>query len=59
MSGADALFASVAVLAVIALGWGGVWLILKRRDRLRGTLMIVAGLVLLANVLIWTWPMRH
>ena len=56
MNGADALVASVAVLAVIALGWGGLWLVLKRRDRTRGALMIVAGLVLLANMLIWTWP---
>ena len=56
MSGLAAATASIAMFAVIALGWGGVWLILKRRDRARGALMIVAALVLLANVLIWTWP---
>ena len=58
MTGVMAPVASVAMLAVIALGWGGTWLILKRRDRLRGGLMIVAGLVLFANLLIWTWPTR-
>ena len=51
-----AVTASIAMFAVIALGWGGTWLILKRRDRKHGSLMIVAGLVLFANVLIWVWP---
>ena len=50
--------ASIGMLAVIALGWGGTWLILKRMDRARGALMIVAALVLFANVLIWVWPVR-
>ena len=44
---------SIAVLAVIALVWGGVttW---RKGDRQKGALMIVAALVLLGNVLIWT-----
>ena len=49
---------SIAVLAVFALAWGGVVALIKRRDRLRGILMIVAAVVLLANVLIWTLPVR-
>jgi hypothetical protein len=48
---------SIAMLAVFALSAGGVWLIAKARDRKRGILMLVAALVLLGNVLIWSWPM--
>ncbi len=50
------LILSLAMLAVIALVLGGGWLIARRRDRRRGALMIVAGLVVLGNVLILTWP---
>jgi hypothetical protein len=56
MSGLAAVVASIAMFAVIALGWVGTWLILKRQDRLRGALMIVASLVLFGNLLIWVWP---
>jgi len=45
---------SLAMLAVFTLGAGGVWLLVKRHDRKRGVLMLVAALVVLANVLIWT-----
>jgi hypothetical protein len=48
---------SIAVIAAFALGAGGAWLIVKGRDRKRGVLMLVAALVVLANVLIWTLPM--
>jgi hypothetical protein len=44
------------MLAVFALVGGGVWSIAKRRETKRGVLMLVAGLVLLGNVLVWTWP---
>lgn len=47
---------SIAMLAVIALGAGGMWLIAKQRDTKRGILMLIAGLVILGNVLIWTMP---
>jgi uncharacterized membrane protein len=47
---------SIAMLAVGALLTGGVWLIAKRQDRQRGILMIIAALVLLGNILIWTLP---
>lgn len=56
MTGLPGLLASIAMFAILALGWGGMWLIIKRRDRKRGALMIVAALVLFGNVLIWTWP---
>ena len=52
----QALTLSIAMLAVFALVAGGAWLVVKGGDRKRGTLMLVAALVLLGNVLIWTWP---
>jgi len=47
---------SILMLAGIALTGGGVYAIVKRRDRKRGTLMIVAGLVMFANVAISAIP---
>jgi len=52
----QSLMLSIAMLAVFALVAGGTWLIVKGRDRKRGGLMLGAALVLLGNVLIWTWP---
>jgi hypothetical protein len=51
---ADPIALSIAMLAVFALVGGGVWMLAKRRDRTKGVLMLVAALVLLGNVLIWT-----
>ena len=45
---------TLAMIAAIALLIGGVTLVLRRQDRKRGALMIVAALVLVGNVLIWT-----
>ncbi len=45
---------SAAMLAAFALIIGGVRLALKPQDRMRGLLMIVAAVVLIGNVLIWT-----
>jgi hypothetical protein len=47
---------SITMLAIFALFAGGGWLIVRRRDRVRGGLMLVAALVLLFNVWIWTMP---
>jgi hypothetical protein len=47
---------SITVLGALALAIGGVWRIAKLRDRTKGVLMIVAALVLIGNVLIWTMP---
>ena len=47
---------SVAMLAAFLLAGGGLWLIVKRRDRKTGALMLLASLVLLGNVLIWAVP---
>ncbi len=47
---------SVAMLAVIALVWGGIFLLRSGTDHKRAALMLVAALVLFGNILIWTWP---
>jgi hypothetical protein len=47
---------SIVVLAIFALVGGGAVTIVRRGERMRGTLMIVAAAVLLGNLLIWTWP---
>lgn len=58
MTGLSPVITSIAVLAIFALAWGGAAAIIRSRDRLRGILMIAAAAVLLANVLIWTLPVR-
>ena len=50
MTGITAVALSMAMIAVVALVFGGVRMIPV--DRKRGVLMIVAALVVLANVLI-------
>ncbi|MBC2777650.1 hypothetical protein [Parasphingopyxis marina] len=47
---------SIAMLAVFALAFGGIFLWTKRGDRKRGLLMLAASFVILVNVLIWTLP---
>lgn len=45
---------SLAMIAAFALTGGGAYLLIKGRVRKQGVLMLVAALVLFANVLIWT-----
>ena len=45
---------ALAMIAALLLLIGGVSLILKRGARGRGVLMIVAALVIVMNVMIWT-----
>ena len=45
---------AVAMIAAFLLIAGGIKLLLKPEGRKRGLLMIVAALVLIANVVIWT-----
>ena len=45
---------SLAMIAVFALIAGAVYLTRQRKDRKRGTLMLIAAAVLFANVLILT-----
>ncbi|MDX3899543.1 MAG: hypothetical protein QHC40_03385 [Sphingobium sp.] len=48
---------SILMLAGIALTGGGVYALVRRRDAKRGALMLVAGLVMFANVAIMTVPL--
>ena len=45
---------AVAMLAACLLIIGGIKLAMRKADRGRGILMIVAALVLVGNVVIWT-----
>jgi hypothetical protein len=53
----DPILLSIATLAALALAIGGIWRIVRRGERRQGSLMIVAALVLIANVAIWAWPL--
>ena len=54
MQGFGAVAMALAMLAAFALVAGGVKLMTRAEDRLRGVLMLVAAAVLVGNVLIWT-----
>ena len=54
MTGFGATLLSIAVLAAFALIAGGLYLLIKRRERKQGVLMLVAAAVLFGNVLVWT-----
>ncbi len=45
---------AIAMLGMFACLIGGITLIVKKRDRKKGILMLVMAAVLLANVAIWT-----
>jgi hypothetical protein len=48
---------SILMLAGALLTGGGIYAIVKKGDRKRGALMIVAGLVMFANVAIAAMPL--
>ena len=54
MTGFASTALSIAMIAAFILIAGGIKLTFGRDDRKRGLLMIVAALVLIGNVLIWT-----
>lgn len=56
-SGFIATLLSIAVIASFVLGAGGIWLIVKGRDRKQGLLMLAAAAVTIGNVLIWMLPL--
>ena len=53
MSGASATFLSILMVAAFLLTLGGIHLLVKRKDRKKGILMLAAAAVALGNVLIW------
>ena len=45
---------ALAVIASFLLGFAGLRILIGKADKARGALMLAAGAVILANVLIWT-----
>ena len=45
---------ALAVIASFLLGFAGLRILIRKADKARGALMLAAGAVILANVLIWT-----
>ena len=56
MAMTPSLVLTLAMLAVAALIAGGVHTAVRRGERRKGALMLVAALVLLGNVLLIAWP---
>jgi hypothetical protein len=54
MSGIAATTMSIAMIAALVLLVAGIRLSLRAEHRQQGVLMAIAGLVIAANVLIWT-----
>lgn len=54
MQNFSSIVMAFAMIAAFLLGAGGVKLALERPTRVRGVLMILAALVLVMNVTIWT-----
>ncbi|WP_152664079.1 LPXTG cell wall anchor domain-containing protein [Sphingomonas sp. SRS2] len=57
MTGPAALTLSLLMLAGVLLTVGGGVLLVRRRDRTRGLLMLAAGIVMFGNVAIWALPL--
>ncbi len=58
VSSMSATILSLLMLAGISLAGGGVWLLLKKPDSSKQAwLMIVAAVVMFANVAIWAVPL--
>jgi hypothetical protein len=54
MQNFSSLVMAVTMVAAFLLAGGGVKLVLVRQTRSRGILMILAALVMIMNVMIWT-----
>ncbi len=54
MTGPAAAILSILTIAAMALGAGGIYLLVKRRGATKGVLMLLAAAVMLGNVMIWT-----
>lgn len=54
MTGFPAALLSILVLATFALVAGAIYMLVKRKERKQGILMLVAAAVMFGNVLVWT-----
>jgi hypothetical protein len=50
------LILAIGMLGTAAMIWGGITMIVKHKDRRKGTLMLIVAAVIFANVLIVGWP---
>ena len=57
-AGFSLIITGIAVIAMSMLAIGGARMI-RSGDRTKGVLMIVAALVLLFNLMIWSWVPAH
>ena len=57
MTGPGSLVLSLLMLGGLLMSAGGIWLLVKRRDRTRALLMLAVGLVMFGNVAIWMVPL--
>jgi hypothetical protein len=54
MNGASATFLSILMLAAFLLVLGGIHMLVKRKEKKKGVLMLVCAAVAIGNVLVWT-----
>ena len=54
MTGPGPFILSLLMIAALLLAAGGIHMIVKRKERGKGALMLVAAAVALGDVLIWT-----
>ncbi len=57
MTGPGGLVLSMLMMGGLLLGAGGVWLLVKGRDRKRALLMLAAALIMFGNVAVWLVPL--
>lgn len=50
----SALAPAISMLAVFALVIGGIYLLVKKRERQKALLMLVLAVVIFGNVVVWT-----
>lgn len=55
MTGLEQAAPAIAMIATFVLAFFGVRLAMRSDTRIKGVLMVVMALVLVGNVLIWTW----
>lgn len=53
ISGTGGALLALAMLGAFACAIGGGWMIAKRGDRQKGTLLLLMAAVLVGNVLVW------
>jgi LPXTG-motif cell wall-anchored protein len=58
MGGMNATVMSILMLAGFALTGGGLYLLVRRKERKQGLLMLLTAAVMFANVAIWAVPVK-